>query len=104
MNIHGFGNIPVKDSVSGSAARESSKAGNAAPTQTNPAAAQQPQIRSGESVSLSSEARLLQQLESKLVDLPEVDADRIAELKAQIDSGAYQVDSRAVAGKLLSFE
>jgi negative regulator of flagellin synthesis FlgM len=59
---------------------------------------------SGEAVHLSSEAQQLQKITDSLRDQPVVNSSRVAELKAQIDSGTYQVDSKSVAAKMLNFE
>ncbi len=37
-----------------------------------------------------------------LAQVPDIRQDRVAELKSQIASGTYQVDSRAVADKIVS--
>ena len=46
----------------------------------------------------------LQALSSKLDQLPEVDRQRVAELRQQVADGSYVVDPRAVAEKLTEFE
>ncbi|GAA3979737.1 flagellar biosynthesis anti-sigma factor FlgM [Allohahella marinimesophila] len=104
MNINGFSGVPGKDNPLSSASKDAAKTREAS-VQAKPAAPAPEKGKSapGDSVVLSAQARSLQKLESQISDLPEVDTDRVADLKARIDSGEYQVNSRSVAGKLLSF-
>jgi negative regulator of flagellin synthesis FlgM len=59
---------------------------------------------SGETVKLSKEAQQLQTAVDDLRNQPDIDSDRVAELKQAVSEGSYQVDSQRVASKLLSFE
>lgn len=56
------------------------------------------------SVSLSQQAQQLQGIEERLRELPEVDSERVNQIKQAIADGSYQVDSNRIADKLLSFE
>lgn len=56
---------------------------------------------SGEMVNLSSEAQILAQLEAQVKQAPDVDAERVASIKAAIDSGTYQFDAERVAQRML---
>ena len=56
------------------------------------------------SVSLSQQAQQLQAIEERLRELPEVDSERVNQIKQAIADGSYQVDSNRIADKLLSFE
>lgn len=57
-----------------------------------------------DAVSISTQAVDLQALEASIRQLPEVNAARVVELRDQITSGQYHVDSQRVADKILAFE
>jgi negative regulator of flagellin synthesis FlgM len=59
---------------------------------------------SGEAVYLSDGAQKLQQISDSLRDQPTVNSARVAELKAAIADGSYQVDTQRVASKMINFE
>lgn len=61
-------------------------------------------ISKGDTVELTSSAKLLERLEKTLADLPEVDSRRVAEVKAAIENGDYQIDADAIADAMLRFE
>lgn len=65
----------------------SQNAGQTAPEQTKAQSAR------GENVSLSSQARNLKQLEQKLGDYPEMDDDRIEQIRSALENGTYKVDA-----------
>ena len=71
-----------------------------AASRTGKAKEADPEAR-GDRVSLSSDARLRTQALSAAQAAPDVRQERIDALKAQVDSGAYVVDSKKVAAKLL---
>ena len=48
--------------------------------------------------------RLLERLEKSLADLPAVDATRVAEVKAAIENGDYEIDADAIADAMIRFE
>lgn len=79
-------------------------------TQTNQAAnraaagAAAPARESGDRVSLSPEAKLRTEAFTSAMGAPDVRAEKVAALKAQVQSGEYQVDSKAVAAKILQEE
>lgn len=100
IEINGFTNSQTGVSKRTSA-QEPPKA-DAAKVATDSAQAQ-PQPR-GETVSLSNKVQGLQQLESEVKNLPEVDQDKVAKIKAALEDGSYQVNSEKLAQKMLDFE
>ena len=54
-----------------------------------------------DTVEISESAKRIQEAKSELEKIPETRADRIAELKNQIESGTYQVDAEKVADKMI---
>ena len=65
-----------------------------------------PQSRApaNDTVELTSGAKLLERLEKSLADLPDVDSARVAEVKAAIENGEYQIDADAIAAAMIRFE
>ena len=59
---------------------------------------------SGDRVSLSPEAKLRTEAYTSAMSAPEIRAEKVAEIKARVQSGEYAVDSKALAAKLLSEE
>ena len=66
-------------------------------------AAQQP-VATSDTVELTSSAKLLERLEKTLADLPAVDSARVAEVKAAIENGEYEIDADAIADAMIRFE
>ncbi|MGI3130078.1 flagellar biosynthesis anti-sigma factor FlgM [Halopseudomonas pachastrellae] len=56
------------------------------------------------SVNLSAQAQQLQAIEEKLRELPEVDSERVSQLRQAIADGSYKPDSGRIADKLLNLE
>ena len=63
-----------------------------------------PKAETGDRVSLSPEAKLRTEAFSSAMNAGDVRADKVAALKAQVESGEYQIDSRAIASRLLQEE
>ena len=57
-----------------------------------------------DTVEVTNSGRLLESLEKSLKDLPAIDEARVAEVKAAIESGNYEIDSNALADAIVRFE
>ena len=57
-----------------------------------------------DSVSLTSTAAQLQQLESRIAQMPVVDAQLVEEVQRQLATGSFRVDPDSSASKLLKME
>lgn len=55
-------------------------------------------------VDLSSSARDLQNIEARLQSLPDVNAERVAQIKQAVDDGSYTVDPARLAASIVKFE
>ena len=53
-------------------------------------------------LALSSRAEEIRAARAALAETPEVRAERVAELKAQIEAGTYQIDADRVAERILN--
>lgn len=72
--------------------------------QTPEQARPQAQGARGENVSLSNQAKNLKQLEQKLGDYPEMDDDRIEQIRSALESGTYKIDAEKLAQKMLEMD
>lgn len=52
-------------------------------------------------VSLSKEAQMLQRLEKEINSYPNVDSEKIANIKNQLAAGGYHINSASVAQKMM---
>ncbi|MBE3578097.1 MAG: flagellar biosynthesis anti-sigma factor FlgM [Limnochordales bacterium] len=52
-------------------------------------------------VTISNQARLIQELKRRIAALPEVREEKVAELRAAIQQGTYKVSSQEIADKML---
>ena len=57
-----------------------------------------------DTVNLTSNAKLLERLDKTLASLPAVDSDRVAEIKAAIENGDYQIDADAIADAMIRLD
>ncbi len=75
---------------------------------TQPSTAEQAKTQAqgarGENVNLSSQAKNLKQLEQKLGSYPEMDDDRIEQIRSALESGSYKVDAEKLAQKMLEMD
>jgi negative regulator of flagellin synthesis FlgM len=87
-----------------SKSEESSQSGKAAQPAKPATSDAIPVTPKPDNVSLSSQVRDLKQLEGQVRQLPEVNQDRVARIKAALADGSYTIDNEKLAGKLLNFE
>ena len=57
-----------------------------------------------DAVTLTATAEKLKALEEKLAAVPEVDSERVAQLREAINTGQYKIDAESTAEKLIEFE
>ncbi|MEA4857722.1 MAG: flagellar biosynthesis anti-sigma factor FlgM [Solidesulfovibrio sp.] len=55
-------------------------------------------------VTLSGDARLVSLAATTAKESPDTRSERVAELKAQVEAGTYQPDSKKIAEKMLTME
>jgi negative regulator of flagellin synthesis FlgM len=69
-------------------------------------AAKSPGVNAGaaDQVSLTNTATQLQAVQQTLSEVPEVNSDKVAALKAAIADGSYEVDANKLAQNLIEFE
>jgi negative regulator of flagellin synthesis FlgM len=67
-------------------------------------AKQQASNARGENVNLSSQAKNLKQLEQKLGEYPEMDDDRIEQIRTALADGSYKIDAEKLAQKMLEMD
>ncbi|MCK9236646.1 MAG: flagellar biosynthesis anti-sigma factor FlgM [Thiopseudomonas sp.] len=73
-------------------------------SQATQADASTPTKSLGESVKISQNALELQSINDKLKQMPDINHDKVQELKQAINDGSYKVDSVLTANKMLDFE
>ena len=59
---------------------------------------------SKDTVELSDTAKVMQAADAKIANTPEINSERVASLKAAIDSGSYKIDAERIAGKMIDFD
>ena len=74
--------------------------GNSAEAGTHKAKPQQEQ----ETVKLSSDAQTLKSLEAKVKAGSDIDSGKVAEIRAAVEEGSYQVNAERLADKMMAFE
>lgn len=58
----------------------------------------------GETVELTTGAKLIAELDASLASVPEIDSARVEAVKAQIENGEYEIDAEQIANALLRTE
>ncbi|MGS0673905.1 flagellar biosynthesis anti-sigma factor FlgM [Shewanella sp. 0m-4] len=69
-----------------------------APTTPTPAA------QKGDSVSITAQAQQIQNVQTKMADMPEIDQKKVDEIKAAIAEGRYKIDPDKLASNIANFE
>lgn len=101
VDLNGIG--PGQVNNQRTTADKSSGTQNARPSAGEQAKTQSQSAR-GDNVSLSNQAKNLKQLEQKLGDYPEMDDDRIEQIRSALANGTYKVDAEKVAQKMLDMD
>ncbi|MDD3764924.1 MAG: flagellar biosynthesis anti-sigma factor FlgM [Nevskiales bacterium] len=57
-----------------------------------------------DSLKLTDDALRMQQVEQAVADAPEINEQRVSEIRQSIEDGSYQVDAQTVAAKLARME
>ncbi len=57
-----------------------------------------------DTVNLTSSAKLLERLDKTLAASPDIDSDRVAEIKTAIENGDYQIDADAIADAMIRLD
>ena len=58
--------------------------------------------RPKDSMSISTKAKQISGIEKNLAEIPDIRQDKVDSIKNAIENGEYQVDSKAIAKKILS--
>ncbi|MFZ1983734.1 MAG: flagellar biosynthesis anti-sigma factor FlgM [Desulfatitalea sp.] len=59
-------------------------------------------VAQGDRVALSAQAREMQAARLAIRQMPEVDAEKVARVRAQLREGTYVVDSEKIAAKMVA--
>lgn len=94
LPLTGFSNTRDggKTDATGSNTNHSSSAGNTVAS-----------VKSDE-VTITSDAKNLRMLEASINAESEIDHERVSQLKMEIDSGSYHIDTQRVAEKIIQLE
>jgi negative regulator of flagellin synthesis FlgM len=70
---------------------------------TDPAGekADQPQGLKTDTVVISDAAKRIQEAQKQIQAIPDVRAEKVAEIKSQIENGTYQINADQIAGKMI---
>jgi negative regulator of flagellin synthesis FlgM len=61
----------------------------------------QPQGLKTDTVVISDTAKRIQEAQKQIQTIPDVRADKVAELRSQIENGTYEIKADAIAGKMI---
>lgn len=99
MDITGLGSTHT-----GARSRVNEQQNASSPTGGNAGAQPSVSPSSSDTVKISDAAQALQNAELELQSQPDVDSDRVAEIKKAIDNGEYEIDAGRVADRMLAFD
>lgn len=68
------------------------------------AAPAQHQVPTGDKLSVTADASRLQKIEEQLSAMPEINYEKVAEIKKAIADGSFSLDPAQIAEKLIAFE
>jgi len=91
--------LRTQSSAARSNATSTGSNASAAPNAGNTA-----QSATADTVSLSASSIQVRELQNRLANIPEVDAQKVAQIKQEIANGNYPLDSKAIAANLLNLE
>jgi negative regulator of flagellin synthesis FlgM len=63
--------------------------------------AAQPQGLKTDTVVISDAAKRIQEAQKQIQAIPDVRAEKVAEIKSQIENGTYQINADQIAGKMI---
>ena len=98
---------PVDQSMIGKIGNKIDEAGSTSPVSPDKGKGQGAaggREATGDTVELTSSARLLERLEKSLESLPAVDSQRVEEIRSAIENGDYEIDAQAIADAMIRFE
>ena len=75
-----------------------------APDAAAPAKAADNPATTSDTVQLTSNAKLLEQLDKTLASLPAIESARVAEIKTAIENGDYEIDAQAIADAMIRLD
>ena len=55
-------------------------------------------------IELSSQAQLLSRLEAEISELPEIDQERVENIRNALNNGTFDIDNSSLAQNILDFE
>ncbi len=83
---------------------ETTTGSTVAPNASKPEQSAVPPVSTGDTVNLTSSAKLLERLDKTLESLPAVNAERVAEIKSAIENGDYEIDADAIADAMIRLD
>ncbi len=83
---------------------ETSTASKVGPNSSAPNQSATSPVSAGDTVNLTSSAKLLERLDKTLESLPAVNAERVAEIRNAIENGDYDIDVDAVADAMIHLD